>query len=407
MARVVIVGPSQPSRTPRLVRNADALAEAGHDVVVVTPVFEPDFVSFDESLTRSASWDYVPVPIMGSRGRVRFRERAVRRLSQEVLKRMPAPTLAAKALMYGASALEEQLRRLDGDLYLGQQQATFPLVAKVASARKRPFACDVEDILGESTAEPSALIKALEARYLPLAALVSTMSDAAASYLAQSYLLRHPVITLHNCPKLAERGTLQPPSNGTHPPAIYWFGQTLGPHSLAVELIEANARVGNPFRIRLRGRPVPAYVERVMSAAARANAERFLDILPIVDPSRMVIEAATSDILFGSQPGREPFNDLAVGNKIFTGLLAGCAVLASDTTAHRRLARSLEGCMMLVDHSQGNALQEAISRLASSPSTLLSMRTAAWNAASERFHWEAENKNWLNAIQATLDAHHP
>ena len=72
---------------------------------------------------------------------------------------------------------------------------------------------------------------------------------------------------------------------------------------MAVELIEANASVGHPFRIALRGRANEAYLKKILNKRGHNTGSMGLvEILPIVDNSKMVSEAAKHDVLFGSNP---------------------------------------------------------------------------------------------------------
>jgi len=404
MGRIVVVGPSQPARTPRLVRNADALAAAGHDVVVVTPVSEPDVIPFDNALVARSAWRYEPVSLLGDSRQLSISHRLIRRIMAATFTRWPASKMGSYALMYGASSLRSVLGNLNADLYLAQQQACLPLVASVAVSKKKPFACDIEDILAESTSEPRALLKIIERDYLYRAAVVSTMSESAADHLNDIYKLPVSVLPLHNCSNLAERANLLSPVNRQlwRHPSIYWFGQTLGPHSMAIELIQANAKAGNFFKIVLRGRPQPDYIQKIHEVATACGAAGLVNMLPIVDPSTMVHEAACHDVLFGSQPSQQLFHQLAIGNKVFTGMLAGCAVLASNTIAHRRLKQASAGAILLFENDRINSLAEKLTQLAASPSLLMCMRESAWDAGTNHYHWETESRAWCAQVEKAI-----
>ncbi|MBC7624913.1 MAG: hypothetical protein H7232_16185 [Aeromicrobium sp.] len=318
--------------------------------------------------------------------------------------RWPASNMGSHALMYGASSLSSVLGALTADLYLAQQQACLPLVAFVAKSKNKPFACDIEDILAESASEPRALIRAVESDYLPRATVVSTMSVVAADYLNDAYPLSALAQPLHNCPCLAERGDLLSPVNRrrAQSPSIYWFGQTLGPHSLAIELIRANAIAGNPFRIVLRGKAQPDYLKQIHQSAAACSAADLVEVLPLVDPSRMVREAAFHDVLFGSQPSQQLFHQLAIGNKVFTGLLAGCAILATDTVAHRQLKQTLPDAILLFDEGPVNSLAKMLAQLVGCEQFLMHMRESAWKAGTARYNWETESQAWCTAIERSV-----
>lgn len=402
MARIVIVGPSQPSRTPRLVRNAAALSKGGHSVVVVTPVIESAFIGFDEKLVAEENWKYIPVSMLNERAELKKSVRAIRKAAFSIASAIPLPANGSDALIYGARKIRNTIFALDADLYLAQQQASLPLVAQVAIAKGKPYACDIEDILTESSTEPVRLLSSIEQRYLQGAAVVSTMSEVAADYLDKNLKQNKKVIALHNCPDIRERdGLNEPAARDGIRPSIYWFGQTLGPHSLAIELIEANAAIGHPFNIALRGKANQNYLEKVVETIKATYSENRVEILPIVDTTKMVSEAAKYDILFGSQPSEQLFHQLAIGNKVFTGLLAGCALLVTDTIAHRKLMADLADCMLLVGNGK-NELANALKTLTSDSEGLLRMRKSAWDSGTTRYHWARESRDWVSAINNAL-----
>ena len=402
MARIIIIGPSQPSRTPRLVRNADALSAAGHEVTVITPVLEHSMLAFDSELVARSKWKYLPVSLLNSAGEIGFSYRIFRKIIYSIASKLPLPRFGSKALIYGEPKMASVLKHLDADMYLAQQQASLPLVAQVAKKRNKNYACDIEDILTESSTEPVQLLASIEMQYLKNASVVSTMSAVAAEYLDGSLDMAHKVLSLHNCSNIEEReGVKAPTVLSATKPSIYWFGQTLGPHSLATELIMANAAAGHPFRIILRGRPVANYLQKISEISRASGSVDLVEILPIVKASEMVSEAAKYDVLFGSQPSQQLFHQLAIGNKVFTGLLAGCALLLTDTIAHRKLAPELQGGIRLVGNDH-DALVSALESLAKNQHELLEMRKASWNSGTARYHWAEECKPWVSAINAAL-----
>jgi hypothetical protein len=402
MARILIVAPSQPSRTPRLVRNAAALSNAGHEVVVVTPLIETAMIEYDKALVANEQWQYLPVPMLNKHGEIKLSFRLYRKLMFAIASRIPLATAGSNAMVYGAPRLKSIIKNLQADFYIAQQQATLPLVAQIARKKGKPYACDIEDILTESVAEPVRLLSSIEALYLKGAAVISTMSEVAADFLCKSLGIKEKVYALHNCPEIKERdGVTEPSVLSTAKPSIYWFGQTLGSHSLAVELIQANANAGHPFNIALRGRPSQDYLERIHASIKASNSHGMVELLPIVDTSKMVSEAAKHDILFGSQPSEQMFHQLAIGNKVFTGLLAGCALLVTDTIAHRKLKADLQNCMLLVGNNK-NDLSNALKALAGDSDGLLRMRKSAWDSGTTRYHWARESRDWVCAINKAL-----
>ena len=61
MARICLVSPGQLERNPRMVRNAECLARAGHEVQVVYPDYQPSFRSYDANMIAGARWQARPL----------------------------------------------------------------------------------------------------------------------------------------------------------------------------------------------------------------------------------------------------------------------------------------------------------------------------------------------------------
>ena len=120
----------------------------------------------------------------------------------------------------------------------------------------------------------------------------------------------------------------------------------------------------------------------------------------------MVRLASQHDILLGTQPGTELFNQMAIGNKVFTGMMAGLAVALSDTIAHRELLADAPGFGFLFRDRDPQALAAQLNPLLADHHRLEEMKLFAWNLAETRFNWEEESKTLLNTIDQLLCRSH-
>jgi glycosyltransferase involved in cell wall biosynthesis len=209
---------------------------------------------------------------------------------------------------------------------------------------------------------------------------------------------------LRNTPKLSERHGVTPPSerDPALPLSLYWFGQTTGPHSLAYQVLDAMARLEVPVQLVLRGNPLESFVAKLRSHASELGLSNRLEILPRAEPTEMVRLAAKHDIMLGTQPGTELFNQMAIGNKVFTGMMAGLALALSDTIAHRELLASAPGCGFLFPDGDVESLALNLDRLLSDHDRLQEMKLASWQLAETRFNWEMESQTLLRTIDQSL-----
>lgn len=395
MKKVLIFSPAQPSRTPRLVRNASAFKARGFEVHVVCAVISPELLESDLDLARENGWEFHPVAIFAN-GRLDPRIRLVRKVSLFLASLVGGDMFSKHALFYGAADAYKTARNIEADYVFAQQQAAIPLACAIARERGIEFGCDIEDILGESAAEPRKLIGSIERRYLPLANCVATMSHVAGDYLMQKYALTAPCVVLHNCHLRAEVSALLEKRVERLPRSIYWFGQTLGSHSLAVELIQANASLGHPFRIFLRGRMTSQYSGLLQDSILRCGASDVVTVLDICPADEMLAEAAKFSVLLGSQPTRQLFHQLAIGNKVFTGMGGGCRLLLSETIAHVDLVKRYGVQATFFSGEVQGSLERALVALLEQEAGG-SMQAGLHNRALDVLNWEVESSRLIEA----------
>jgi hypothetical protein len=111
---------------------------------------------------------------------------------------------------------------------------------------------------------------------------------------------------------------------------------------------------------------------------------------------------AEHDIGFaGEQPDCRS-RDLTVTNKILHYLLAGLAVVASDTKGQREVAAQASGAVFLYPAGDIRALAATLDRLLGSPEALAQAKAAALAAAHDIFCWEHQERVLLDAIERAV-----
>lgn len=401
---ICFLTPMHPSRNPRLVRSAGALVAAGYRVTVVYPRHQPAFDALDRELASAGGWQAHAVETFGSAfARIRWQYLRLR----HKIGRLAAPLWPAFddwAASYFTSQLSRLAVQTSADLLIAQQHHTVPAAARAADRLGKPFAIDVEDLLADSESEPREAMQRIEQRLFAKAAFFYSMSEVAVERVRELCGSSAPAFVLHNCPRLAERDSLVPPTSRRRRevPTIYWFGQTLGPHSCAENMLRGIAAAGLPVGLALRGTPQPDYVNHLRSVAAELGLSNRLEILERAHPDKMVALSAEHEIALGSQPSEQLFHQLAIGNKVFAGLMAGCALLLTDTIAHRRLQQRLGEAGELYPERNPSELGRILRRLLEDPARLASKRSQAWDLAEREFHWAAEAPRLLEAVDNAL-----
>jgi glycosyltransferase involved in cell wall biosynthesis len=406
MPRLCLVSHGQPSANPRLVRDASILAEAGYNVRVVTAQIMPNLIAHDASLTDGASWRHDPVGFShrtnGTPGWNYIRTR--RRVASALANVWPSEGLTARAYGYANPELADVAAKEPADLFIAYQQNSLPAAWWAAKRHQARIALDAQDLLADCSAEPVNLVRSMERRYLRHCDYISTMSAAAANRLQDTNNLARTPIVLHNTPRLAEREGIAAPTDRQHSRevSLYWFGQTIGGHSCAEQVLAAMPLLCKSVKLVLRGRSNETFVTRLQNQAESLGLTGQLELLPRAEPDEMVRLASEHDVLLGTQPGTELFNQMAIGNKVFTGMMAGLAVALSDTIAHRELLAEAPGFGFLFRDGDVQSFVDHLNILLADPKRLDEMKLRAWNLAGERFNWEEESKTLLNTIEQVL-----
>jgi glycosyltransferase involved in cell wall biosynthesis len=407
MSRIALLGPNQLASNPRLVRNADALAAAGHEVTVIYPDHLVRFRGNDAALAAGARWRCRPVDLCLTPV-ARLRARFARLRRRVAAGRAPASSSdfrLERAYGYFGPELAAAAIATRPELVIAQQQMTVAPAARAAAASGARFAADIEDLVADCEDEPVALVREIERRGFPRAAFLATMSEAAADRIVELHRPAARPLVLHNCVALAERAGL--PSPEARPPGdslrLYWFGQTIGPHACAEAILRAIPQLRRPAQLTLRGaNPQADYLRRLQTLAASLGLGDALRIEPGAPPGEMVRLAGEHHVCLGTQPGRQLFHQLAIGNKVFTGLMAGCVVALTDTLAHRRLLAEHDGWAFTFGDNDPGLLAAGLNRLFADPSALAGARRRAWDLGTNAYNWERESGRLVDSVAAAL-----
>jgi glycosyltransferase involved in cell wall biosynthesis len=156
--------------------------------------------------------------------------------------------------------------------------------------------------------------------------------------------------------------------------------------------------------LHLRGRPIPDFCNS-LNARAVSEAPRLKIIYhEPAPPDRMIELAAPYDVGLATEPGFSVNNGLALSNKAFTYMLAGLAIAVSETDGQRPIADDLGKAASVFSPGDAASLARGLRRWVDSPETLAAAKSASWQAAVRRWHWEhpLERGALLDAVARVL-----
>jgi glycosyltransferase involved in cell wall biosynthesis len=414
--RVTLVTSAHVANNPRLVKEADALVDAGHAVRVVSPRQHAPLVARDAALLATRSWRirYVNVDPTTREGAIRrlvgvARERAARTAFALGLR---TPGIAAQALSRYVRPLARAAAEHPADLLVAHNLQALPAAAMAARALGAHLGFDAEDLhAGEfpddaAHAAQRALVEFVEAHLLPRCDRLTASSAGIARELAARYGVAMPTV-IHNVFPAAEREI--PVARGDERPAdarvsLYWYSQVIGGRRGVEEAIEALASLPGDVHLTLRGEVDAAFADTLRALLERHRVADRVHVRATAAPHELVARAAWHDVGLALEQPQTRNRDLCVTNKLFTYLLAGLAVAATDTQGQREIMAAAPGAGFLCAPGDAGDLARGLRTFVDDPAALRAARDSARRIADGAFSWDREREVLVRHLTGTTAA---
>ncbi len=261
-----------------------------------------------------------------------------------------------------------------------------------------------EDLLPEARAKrPIELLRNLEGHLLKRGAYALCTSQAMSAALAKAYDCSPPVV-IYNAFQWSERTLLDglyKDKRESRTPSIHWFSQTIGPGRGLEDLLAALPHLDSVVEVHLRGHAVAGF-EAWLTAHVPDAWRRHVFVHDVVSNEQLLSRISEHDIGFAGEMKYSKSRDLTVTNKILHYLLAGLAVVASDTAGQREVAEQAGGAVLLYPSGDALALAARLNELLGSPEKLSRSKAAALRAAEETFCWERQENLLLETIARAM-----
>lgn len=400
-ARILIVSGAALSRNPRVLKEAVALTEAGHDVTVLTLRNHATAEVFDREIMATARFKRIVLDVAAAPGASR---------AQVFLRRFKASSARWAARQFNRESIEtigpagELLaiaRRQPADLVIGHTEIGLWVAARLL-AEGRKVAADLEDWHSEDlppeerVGRPVRLLRNVENKLLREAAYTTTVCTVLADALHQVGGGRRPTVIGNTFP-LQPNPRQGPPGD---PPSFLWCSQTLGPGRGLEGFLEAWNRMTFPSRVVLVGEDRGHYrdVLRGLVPAPRRSLLEFGDLVP---PGELPALMARHDIGLALETTASRNRDFAATNKLMQYLNAGLAVVATSTAGQREvLGRAPEAGVFL---DQNPAVSAAtLDRLVRDRTKLHASQLAARRLAETHYCWEHDRLVLLDVVNGAL-----
>jgi glycosyltransferase involved in cell wall biosynthesis len=408
-----LVSPSHLANNPRVVKEADALSAAGHQVTVVCGRNDAAVDAFDSRIEADRAW----------RVRRVDHTRRAGTLSAEALHRLArlavrvrggcGPALARLAEHRAAGALAAAAAVGGPDLIIGHTVAGLAAAGVAAARTGARLGFDAEDFHTEETDAATRhpvlrpVIAAIERHWLPRCQHLTAASPLIAEALRSRYGIPSPTVVLNVFPLSEAPAAPHPGSAPGQPARLHWVSQTIGPGRGLERLVPVLARLRHRVVVTLRGRADPAFVSTLRMQAAAEGVGDCLVFEPPAAPGDLARIAADSDLGLGLEESVPRNRDLCLTNKIFLSLLGGVPVALTPTSAQRPLAADLREAALLVDLTDPEGAAKRLDSWLLDPEARRTARSRAWELARTRYCWDVESALVIAGVARTLALVHP
>lgn len=405
---ICIVSPGNLASNPRVVKEAEALHDAGYDVTALVCDYNEVLRQADDEIEARVPWKVIRVSRSRGEG---LRARAFELLARMLLLlRVPVPvSVAALSARTPVGVLLAAAPRVPADLYIAHYVAALPAVAAAARHHQALVGFDAEDFhSGEGTNAPGdefrmRMIRIVEQAILPACAHMTAAAPLIGKAYAERYGVACPVTVLNVFPLSMAPPCRRPVGAGEQKPTLraYWFSQTIGPDRGLQAFIKAMSLTTSRVTLDVRGSNRWGHGDSLLALAASLGLGERVRLLPMAPPSEMVRLAADYDVGLSLETDVSENRRICLTNKIFTYLLAGVPIIMSDTPAQRLLAPDLGAAARLCNLADPAGLAETLDELASM-GQLAEASLAAWDLARERYNWDREQKGLLDSVAAAF-----
>jgi glycosyltransferase involved in cell wall biosynthesis len=411
--KVCIVTPGYISSTPRVVKEADALAEAGYSVRVVCTQGDIERARSDDAMTLAGKqWR---ASILGW-SRKRSNERVLywkSTLRYQTARRIPASLWSfLKLVESGEGRTYKELAALasavQADLFIGHYPVGLAAAAHAASVWKARVGYDAEDL--HSAEQPDTpegrlrtrRIEVIERKYIQQCVHLTAASTGIAEALHKRYGSAAPLV-LHNVFPWKDRSNLDRQIKDRKGPelSLYWFSQTIGLDRGIQDVIRAAGCISRPIQIHLRGSVTDSVRSAILGLAESQVAQRIYFHKP-VPPGDLLSRAAEHDVGLAVEQPVNASRMLSVTNKLFLYLLAGLAIAATDVPGQRKVMDSCRSAGALYTPGDYLALAALLEQWVRRPDELAACKHAAVEASQSQWNWELESRRLVETVDELL-----
>jgi glycosyltransferase involved in cell wall biosynthesis len=285
------------------------------------------------------------------------------------------------------------------DWVIAHTQTVLPAAGAAAKHWNARLGFDCEDLLAETSDTSCEAIRTIERRYLSECQYISVTSNCMAAHLVRAYAIACPVVLYNVFPVSLAQGLMPPLARPSHSPLrLHWVSQTLGVDRGLQDIFEASARLKEEVELHLRGHASEGQKATILKLAERCGVAGIVKLHPLIEHDEVIKSMGAYDVGLALERPNNRNYGRTITNKVFSYMLAGLAIAATDTPGQREILDQVPTAGFLYPAGNSTVLAEKLRNWINNPGLLLTAKQAAWDAARSKFCWDVEERKFLQLL---------
>lgn len=407
----MLIAAGQPSTNPRLVKSIEALASEFQLTVLYS-----FWASWADENDNHLFQQYPQVTFIRAGGhpseekRQYLRSRIVHKCARTLAGLFPKNNLlSVHSIGRSYPFLLRKAKNTKADLYLSYNLAALPVAVIAAKKNGAASVADLEDFYRGQWAEGSEdykQSKQVEERFIPR----TTNCISASPVITATYQKLFPKIEINTVLNVFSKRYLQAGKDTVAEQSInslklFWFSQTVGKNRGLEEAIEAmGSLAGKNIRLTILGNCSAEMFDFLLALATQhgVKKEQLSFVKPLLLDSIFPL-ASKHDVGLAMESGNSENSKICLSNKLFTYLLSGLAVVASNTPAQADFLDENPSIGFVHRTGDNAGLVALLKRFMEEPDLLQRCKQNALRLATETYNWENESKKYLSIIKRCLN----
>lgn len=403
--KIVIITTGQPAANPRVMKEYEALKEKKYEVKVLYTYSADWAYQMDEGKFRTGELNKKDFILIGGnpyQGKVAyFFSRLIFKISSTLSRRISSFNFKKLSLVRSSFYLWRFAKKYKADLYIAHYLGALPAAIKASKKNNAAIIFDAEDFhRGEESYYPGQIkdVIELEDKLLPMVNVITGASPRISKFYKALYPQKK-IITVNN---VFSTRYMQPKKEmEEHALKLFWFSQNIGPNRGLETIVDALNQVDENISLTILGNiRYRDFVENLKTRAKRPERITFREPMA---PEEIFALSATFDIGLAAEVPHCLNRDLCLTNKIFTYLLAGNCILASDTAGQSEFMNSNPGIGYIYKNDDPIVLANLIKLLFNDRQLLNICKNNALNLAKTKYNWERESQYFLAEVESVLE----